>query len=124
MSGREIFLFALLAGCATTHDVAERNWLVGSWLRMEGDLDLRVGCDSGLPIHYASDGTYRVFEGNGTWRLQDGRLVETALDSAMDEPEAAIGVPIPSEIRRTGPDEFRKAEGDGSAATFRRCPVE
>ena len=122
MRGWEFLPALLLAACATTQDEPVRNWLVGTWLRMADDLELLVGCDSGLPIHYAPDGTYLVFEGNGTWRLQGERLVETALDSAMDEPEAAIGVPIASHIHRIGPDEFRRTNADGSVAIFRRCP--
>ena len=124
MRGLFVLLLLSLAGCATTRASSESDWLVGSWLMMEGDVEFPLACESGLPIHYSRDGTYVLFEGDGTWRLRGDRLTETATDSAADEPEAAIGVPFTSRIQRIGPDEFRKTFAGGEAATFRRCPSE
>ena len=111
---------ALLAGCATTGEPPAREWLVGTWLMMAEGVEFPRLCDTGLPIHYLADGTWRVFEGDGTWRLEGDRLFETTIDTVADE----IPPPSTSRIVRTGPDQFRRIRSNGAVATFRRCPPE
>ena len=121
MKGPALFgAAALIAGCATAATTPARDWLVGSWLRISESDDYPRLCDSGLPIHYFPDGTWRVFEGDGTWRLEGDRLIETTLDTTADE----LPPPSTSRIVRIGPDEFRVIRSNGAAATFRRCPAE
>jgi hypothetical protein len=111
---------ALLSGCATTGEPPTREWLVGSWLMMAEGVEFPRLCDTGLPIHYLDDGTWRVFEGDGTWRLDGDRLRQTTIDTVADE----IPPPSTSRIVRTGPDQFRRIGSNGEVATFRRCPPE
>ena len=115
---RPLCVALLLAGCATTVPAPTREWLVGTWLRTGQGARFPDHCDTNLPIHYAADGTWRVFEGNGTWRLAGDRLTEVTLDTAADE------IPSPATFRivRVGSDEIRRVDPDGAVATLRRCP--
>jgi hypothetical protein len=110
---------ALVAGCATPGPVPTADWLVGTWLRTDQGVEYPRLCDTGLPIHYSADGTWQVFEGNGTWRLEGDRLTEVTLDTAADE----IPPPATFRIVRAGADEFRRIGSDGAVATLRRCPA-
>lgn len=111
---------ALLAGCATAGEPPTREWLVGTWLMMAEGVEFPRLCDTGLPISYLADGSWRVFEGDGIWRLDGDHLIETTIDTAADE----IPPPSTSRIVRTGPDQFRRIRSNGAVATFRRCPAE
>jgi hypothetical protein len=117
---------ALLGACATTGSSQPRaEWLVGTWLMLAPDLEFPTACASGLPISYQRDGTYRLFEEHGTWRLEGDRLTETATgatEDVIDPAEVQIGVPFVSRIDWQGRDTFRKTYADGSVETFRRCP--
>ena len=114
-----------LAGCATTAAMdPSSTWLVGTWLMLDADLEFPTACASGLPIIYGPDGRFDIFEGEGTWRLDGDRLIETttAVNEAGDPADAQIGRPFESRIVRIGPDEFRKTYAEGAVETFRRCP--
>jgi hypothetical protein len=126
-------LLALLLAAATTACAAtpalERPsgaWLVGVWAMMETAGDRDMGhCASGLPISYAPDGTYALFEESGIWRLEGDRLTETATQAHEDvasPEEVQIGRPFTSRLRALGPDAFAKHYADGSTEIFRRCP--
>ena len=110
----------LVAGCVTSSETPASDWLVGSWLRTDQGAEFPRLCDTGLPIHYLADGTWRVFEGDGTWRLVGDRLMETTLDTVQDE----IPPPSTTRIVRVGPDEFRRIDRNGTVAILRRCPPE
>ncbi len=102
-------------------------WLAGTWLHVveAADRDL-IACASGLPIVYAPDGTYALFEESGTWRLEGDRLTETATAAHEDmvaPEEVAIGVPFVSRVERVGPDEMRKTDAGGRTETLLRCPA-
>ncbi len=102
-------------------------WLAGTWLQIteEGGRDL-TACASGLPIAYAPDGTYALFEESGTWTLDGDRLTETASAAHEDvvaPEEVALGTPFVSRIERVGPDEMRKTDAAGVTETLLRCPA-
>lgn len=118
----------LVAGCATappSSSAPTGRWFAGTWLMMEdaGEHGL-AACASGLPIRYPADGTYRLWEESGTWRLDGDRLTETAAEAndMVDPAVVAVGVPHVSRIERAGPDRFRKTYEDGATRTFLRCP--
>jgi hypothetical protein len=110
---------ALLAGCVGSNSPPTHEWLVGTWLRMSEGIAFPQFCDTGLPISYLADGTWRVFEGDGTWRLEGDDLFETTRDTVADE----IPPPSTSRLIRSGPDQFRRVGEDGDVQTFRRCPA-
>ena len=121
-------LFVVLAACATAggrgSTAPTPAWLAGTWLMIGPDLEFPLACASGLPIAYRSDGTYGLFDEEGTWRLEGDRLTETMteiLETAEPEPER-VGRPYQSRIRRTGPNAFMKTYADGATELFRRCP--
>ena len=116
----------LLAACATTPRAGTAaDWLAGSWLMLGAETDYPLSCNSDEPIVYEGDGRYQTYGESGTWRLDGGRLVETAteVDAAGDPEATVIGRPALSRVDRTGPDAFRKTYADGTVATFRRCPA-
>ncbi len=127
MKRAPVTLLLLASGCAAMPASSSGSgWLVGTWLMMESprDRDL-VACASGLPIAYAADGTYSMWEESGTWRLAGDRLTETATEANTDivgPEEVEIGRPYSSRIRRIGRDAFTKTYLDGATETFRRCP--
>ncbi len=115
----------LVAGCATTpQQTRDPNWLVGTWLMLDDEIEYPLACASGLPIAYAADHTYRLFEESGRWRLDGDRLTETAteISDPGDEASPEIGRAYVSRIERRGPNEFRKTFADRNIETFRRCP--
>jgi hypothetical protein len=123
---RAAFAFAaalLASGCATMRPGAEQPsaaWLVGTWVLLAPDLEFPLACSSGLPIAYQADGTYRMFEEAGTWRLEGDRLHETPTE-AEDPRETRIGETHRNRIVRRGPDEMVKYFADGGSETLRRC---
>ena len=122
---RAVLIAMLLAtGCATVPDRSAQPWLVGIWLMIEDDTQFPLACESGLPIRYDSNGRYFTYEEIGTWRLDGGRLTETAteLNDTVEERAPELGRPYVSQVEHTGPDELRKTFAGGEQATFRRCP--
>lgn len=125
-----IALSLALAACTTTRPAMPagpdlRPWLAGTWLLLEEDGDRSlVACNSGLPIAYAPDGTYSLFEESGRWSLSGDRLTETATEASdgTDPADVAIGRPFVSRIERVGPNEMRKTLHDGTVMTLLRCP--
>ncbi len=122
-----VLIVLMTAGCATGRTgppEPDGAWLTGTWLMMSSkdDRDL-TACASGLPISYASDGTYALFEEGGVWRLAGDRLTETAtsVTDAGDPNEVQIGRPFVSRIRWINKDEFVKTTARGKMI-FRRCP--
>ncbi len=121
-------LLLLAPGCTTVPGVPQDSLggsLVGTWLLIDkpSDRDM-VACASGLPISYAADGTYALFEEGGVWRLEGDRLTETATEvsDAGDPNEVQIGRPFVSRLRWSGRDEFVKTTAGGEKMIFRRCP--
>ena len=119
----------LLGACATLpQDAASgptADWLAGTWLVIENDAERDlVACASGLPIAYRVGGTYSMWEEEGTWRLEGGRLTEiaTQVNDGTDPAEVAIGRPFVSRIERVGPNEMRKYPAASNAMTLLRCP--
>ena len=115
-----------LAACATVPPSGDaRARLVGTWLLMEPDLHFPTSCASGLPISYAADGTFAMFEEYGNWRLEGDVLTETVtgVTEAGDPGEAEIGRPFVSRIAWRGRDRFQKRYREGNVETFRRCPA-
>jgi hypothetical protein len=99
--------------------------LHGTWLAVEGrsDRDL-TACSSGLPISYALDGTYSLFEESGRWRLHGATLTETSTEAhedVIDPAEVEIGKPFRSTIRWLTRDSFIKTYSDGRQEIYRRC---
>lgn len=99
------------------------NRLVGLWLGLQQGVRFPLGCDSGEPVRYSSDGTYTGPGASGTWELQNGRLAEIPrkVDPETGDP-AAVGRRYVSRIVWEGPDRFVRTFPDGARMTFRRCP--
>lgn len=97
--------------------------LVGLWLGLHGGVGFPLGCDSGEPVRYSSDGTYTGPGATGTWQLEDDRLTEIPkqVDAETGDP-AAIGQPFLSRIAWEGQDRFVRIFSDGGRMAFRRCP--
>lgn len=115
-----------LGACATTPPgSAGPARLIGTWLLIAPDLEFPLACESGLPISYAADGTYALYEESGVWRLDGDVLTETttAITEAGDPETSHLGRPFVSRIRWRGPDRFRKRFAGGNVETFRRCPA-
>jgi hypothetical protein len=94
--------------------------LVGIWLPLSPGDKFPIACESDAPIRYSSDGTYRVQEGVGSWRLQGDRLTETAPAS---NGRVKSGRSYVSRIAWDGSDKIVKTMPDGRRVTLRRCPA-
>jgi hypothetical protein len=83
-----------------------------------------LGCESDIGITYLPNGTYRLLEESGTWRLDGDRLTETPTEAheAAQPGTVQIGKPLTSRLQWQGPDTFLKTCPNGEAITFRRCP--
>lgn len=117
-------LAMLIAGCTTIRHPAQMplgQWLIGTWLLIEPDLQFPLACASGLPITYEADGTYHMFGERGVWRLEGDRLHEGPTETD-DADRSRVGVRHVNRIDRRGPDEMEKRFQNGGAETFRRCP--
>ena len=116
-----ILLLPLLLAVA---EPVKEQWLVGTWLQMEGEVAFPDSCASGLPITYQADGTYELFEEDGRWRLRGDKLEEvaTGLTDAADPAEVKLGVRFTSTIRKINRDRFIKRFDNGLEIEFRRCP--
>jgi len=68
-----IALSTVLWGCSRRDSQLEKN-VVGSWVRDSG-FKMTVSPDGGFASHFESTNTSVTLQ--GTWRIQDGRMIST-----------------------------------------------
>ena len=115
----------LLAGCAGAGSSLPRArlptqaWLVGYWV------PAGEHCDSDAGVGFSADGTWSVFEEEGSWHLDGDRLV--SLTTRRGEPGAPEEYVAPIErnearIEISGANRYISHRANGEVVELRRCP--
>jgi hypothetical protein len=115
----------ILAGCAGAGSslpgarLPTKPWLVGFWV------PAGEHCDSDAGVRFGADGTWSVFDEEGSWHLDGNRLI--SLTTRRGEPGAAEEKVTPIErnearVEILGADRYISHRANGEVMELRRCP--
>ncbi len=120
-------LVALLLAAAGQPPTVDGAYLLGNWVWAEpGEAPDFEQCTGPLSMRYLADGTYEMVGELGTWKLDRGRITETAtkVDFAVwGNAAPRVGIAEINRVQRVDENRFRKRHRNGAVSVFHRCPA-